>query len=77
MNSVLKNTLEFFKVARLFNPRKALEMNLDAAAIDCLGTVPFFEASTIANLKTELPQYLQWQRLLIYLQTMIFCNFGN
>ena len=33
-------------------------MNVDAAAIDCLGSVPFFEASTIANLKTELPQYL-------------------
>ena len=58
MNGVLKNTLEFFKVARLFNPRKAREMNLDAAAIDCLGTVPFFEASTVANLNTELPQYL-------------------
>ena len=33
-------------------------MNLDAAVIDCLGVVPFFDASTIANLKTELPQYL-------------------
>ena len=58
INGVLSNTLEFFKVARLFNPKKALEMNLDAAVIDCLGVVPFFDASTIANLKTELPQYL-------------------
>ena len=58
MNGVLKNTLEFFKAARLFNPKKALEMNLDAAAIDCLGIVPFFEASTIVDLKAELPQYL-------------------
>ena len=34
MNGALKNSLEFFKVARLFNPKKALEMNLDAAAVD-------------------------------------------
>lgn len=35
MNDVLSNTLELY-------PSKALEMNLDAATIDYLGSIPFF-----------------------------------
>ena len=75
INGVLSNTLEFFKVARLFNPKKALEMNLDAAAIDCLGVVPFLMHQPS---QTSRPNsHNIWQRLWMYLQTMILCTFGN
>ncbi len=47
-----------FKAARVFNPKKAAEMQPNAAALDCLTVVPFLDAPTIDNLKSELPLYL-------------------
>ena len=75
INGVLSSTLEFFKIARLLNPKKALKMNLDAAVIDCLSVVPFVDASTIANLKTKLPQYLA--KAMDVSPDYDLCTFGN
>ena len=47
-----------FKVARVFNPKKAVEMQPDAAVLDCLAVMPFLDTVTLQNLKTELPLYL-------------------
>ena len=54
----LGGTVAAFKAARLFLPAKVVELNPDAAAVDSLQAFPFFDASVIAALKSELPSYL-------------------
>ena len=47
-----------FKAACLFLPQKVVELNLDSATVDSLQGFPFFTASVLADLKSELPSYL-------------------
>ena len=54
----LSNSIAVFKAARVFNPKKAVEMQPDAATLDCLAVMPFLDTVTLQNLKTELPLYL-------------------
>ena len=54
----LGGTVAAFKAACLFLPAKVVELNPDAAAVDSLQAFPFFDASVIAALKSELPSYL-------------------
>lgn len=50
--------MEIFKVARLFSPHKVIQIQPDAAALDCFQVLPFLTSDTIAKLKVELPVYL-------------------
>ena len=54
----LKPSLDMFKAARLLSPAKFNEMKPTVREIDdSLNLFPFFDASTIGGLKTELPTY--------------------
>ena len=53
-SSTLKEALQIFKAARLFDPRKVREINLSASSINHLS---FLQSST-SVLKNELPVYL-------------------
>ena len=54
----LKSTLDAFKAARYVNPCKLAELKLTSADIDGLCCFSFLKSETIADLKSELPQYL-------------------
>ena len=55
----LSGSVAAFKAARLFLPQKVVELKPDAAAVDSLQAFPFLnKASTLVNLKSELPSYL-------------------
>ena len=56
-SSTLKEALQIFKAARLFDPHKVREINPSASSIDCLSIIPFLQSS-ISVLKNELPVYL-------------------
>ncbi len=58
LNSSMKIPLAAFKAARLFSPVKIQEMQPDCAAVDSLSSLPFLDANTLGNLKSELPQYI-------------------
>ena len=60
MPGKLKNSLEVFKAAKLFNPKKVNEMKPTATSISCLSviTITFLDNAEIENLKRELPVYL-------------------
>ncbi len=58
LNGSLSASMKIFKAARVFNPKKAAEMQPNASVLDCLTVVPFLHAATIGNLKSELPLYL-------------------
>ena len=53
----LKGCLDIFKAARLFSPSKFNEMKPTVTDIDSLKVFTFFDTSTIAGLKSELPSY--------------------
>ena len=54
----LKSTLDAFKAACYFNPCKLAELKPTSADIDDLCCFPFLKSETIADFKSELPQYL-------------------
>ena len=58
VSGTLSNSMAVFKAVRIFNPKKAVEIQPDAAALDCLSVLPFLDTATLQNLKTELPLYL-------------------
>ena len=58
IEGTLSASMELFKAARVFNPKKAMEMHPNAASLDCLAVTPFFDEEIIGNLKSELPLYL-------------------
>ena len=51
VSGTLGNSMAVFKAARVFNPQKPVEVQPDAAALDCLS---FLDTATLQNLKTEL-----------------------
>ena len=57
-SETLKPALDVFKACRFFSPHKVREMKPDASSLDQLSVIPFLNAQTISNLKTELPSYL-------------------
>ena len=58
LQNSLKIPLAAFKAARLFNPCKAREIKPNASSVDQLTSFPFITTDNIANMKSELPQYL-------------------
>ena len=54
----MQTPLAAFKSARLFSPQKIQEIQPDCTAVDTLLAFPFFDQSTLGNLKAELPNYL-------------------
>ena len=54
----MSGSVAAFKAARLFLPQKVVELKPDAAAVDSLQAFPFFKASVLGDLKSELPNYL-------------------
>ena len=50
--------MQAFKAARLFVPSTVQEMRIDAQALDSLSVFPFFDTLEIAQLKSELPNYI-------------------
>ena len=58
LNDSMKIPMQAFKAARLFVPSKVQEMRIDAQVLDSLSVFPFFDTVEIAQLKTELPNYI-------------------
>ena len=58
VNGCMKIPLAAFKAARMFSPQKVHEMQPDCAAVDSLSAFPFFDQSSLDDLKVELPSYL-------------------
>ena len=58
VSGTLANSMEVFKAARFFNPKKIADIKPDAAALNSLLIMPFLDAATMHKLKEELPLYL-------------------
>ena len=58
VNGCMKIPLAAFKAARMFSPQKVHEIQPDCAAVDSLSAFPFFDQSSLDDLKVELPSYL-------------------
>ena len=58
LSQELSGSVAAFKAGCLFLPQKVVELKPDAAVVDSLQAFPFFTASVLGDLKSELPSYL-------------------
>ena len=58
LSQELKESVAAFKAARLFLPQKVVELRPDAETVDTLHAFLFITPVLLANLKSELPQYI-------------------
>ena len=58
LNDSMKIPMQAFKAARLFVPARVQEMSINVQALDSLSVFPFLDTVEIAQLKTELPNYV-------------------
>ena len=54
----MKIPLETFKAACIFPPSNLQDTQVSVSTVDEFAAFPFFDTATLAQLKTELPQYI-------------------